>query len=132
WEISYLPNLPAIDYKGTVGDNIGTAYPDYKLFFGANWSRGPLGAGIRARYLPAMANKYASYDPGTTVGAGAVTYLDLNASWRLRDSWELRVGVENATDEQPPLYTSSVQMNTDPSTYDVLGRRYFARASVSF
>lgn len=132
WEISYLPNLPAIDYKGTVGDNIGTAFPDYKLFFGANWSRGPLGAGIRARYLPAMANKYASYDPGTTVGADAVTYLDLNASWRLRDTLEFRVGVENATDEQPPLYTSSVQMNTDPSTYDVLGRRYYVRANMSF
>jgi len=27
-------------------------------------------------------------------------------------------------DEQPPFYTPSVQANTDPSTYDVLGRRY--------
>ena len=31
-----------------------------------------------------------------------------------------------------PLYTAAVQMNTDPSTFDVLGRRYFLRANLKF
>jgi len=66
------------------------------------------------------------------VGVPSVTYLDANFSWRLHDSLELRAGVENLTDKQPPLYTAAVQMNTDPSTYDVLGRRYFLRANMKF
>jgi outer membrane receptor protein involved in Fe transport len=132
WSIDYLPSIAAIDYRGTIGDQIGGAFPDYKLFLNAHWNRGPLGVGLRARYLPAMSNKYASYDSFTTVGVPSVTYLDANASWKFTDSVDLHLGVENATDEQPPLYSAAIQMNTDPSTYDVLGRRYYMRANFKF
>ena len=132
WEISYLSGLPVIDYRGTIGDSVGGAYPDYKLLLNARWSRENFGAGLRVQHLPAMANKYATYDPFTTVGVPSVTYLDANVSWRMQDTLELRLGVENLTDETPPVYTAGVQMNTDPSTYDVLGRRYFLRANMKF
>lgn len=132
WELSYLPGLPLVDYKGTVGDNVGSAYPDYKLLLNARWQLNRFGAGIRAQYLPAMKNKYASYDPFTTVGTPATTYLDANVSWKPADALELRLGIENLTDELPPQYTAGVQMNTDPSTFDVLGRRYFLRANMKF
>jgi len=79
-----------------------------------------------------MINKYASYDQFTTVGVPSITYLDANVSWRLGDQLELRAGVENLTDEAPPIYTAGVQMNTDPSSYDVLGRRYFLHANMKF
>jgi len=131
WSVAYLPGLPAIDQKGRIGDNIGSALPDYKLFVNAHWSRGPLGLGVRARYLPAMTNKYADYDVNA-VSVPAVTYLDANASWAFNDTLDLHVGVENATDKQPPLYSASIQMNTDPSTYDVLGRRFYLRANLKF
>jgi outer membrane receptor protein involved in Fe transport len=132
WEISYLPGLPTIDYRGTIGDCVACAFADYKLLLNARWQFHDFGAGLRAQYLPAMDNKYASYDPFTTVGVPSVTYLDANVSWRLGDKLELRAGVENLTDEQPPIYTAAIQMNTDPSTYDVLGRRYFLRANMKF
>ena len=44
----------------------------------------------------------------------------------------LRAGVTNLTDEDPIIYPSNQQSNTDPSTYDVLGRRYFVAATYSF
>ena len=132
WEIAYVPGLPLIDYKGTIGDNIGGAFPDYKLLLNARWQRNEFGAGLRLQHLPAMDNKYQSYDPFTTVGTPAMTYLDANVSWQLKDALELRLGIENLTDETPPLYTAGVQMNTDPSTFDVLGRRYFLRANMKF
>ena len=132
WTIDYLPSIASIDYKGTVGDGVGSAYADYKLFLNTSWNYGPLGLGLRARYLPAMDNKYLTYAPVTTVSVPSVTYLDVNASWKLGDSVDLHLGVENATDEQPPLYTASIQMNTDPSTYDPLGRRYYLRANMRF
>ena len=132
WEIAYVPGLPLIDYKGTVGDNIGGTFPDYKLLLNARWQLNNFGAGLRVQHLPAMDNKYASYDPTSTVGTPAITYLDANVSWRPAEALELRLGVENLTDELPPLYTAGVQMNTDPSTFDVLGRRYFLRANMKF
>lgn len=132
WELSYLPGLPLVDYKGTVGDVLGSAYPDYKLLFNARWQLRQFGAGLRLQYLPAMDNKYASYDPFTTVGTPATTYVDANLSWKPAELFEMRLGVENLTDEAPPQYTAGVQMNTDPSTFDVLGRRYFFRANFKF
>lgn len=132
WKVSYVKGLPSIDYRGTIGDNISSAFPDYKLLLNARWQLHDFGAGLRVQHLPSMTNKYASYDPDTTVGVPSITYLDANVSWRMHDDLELRAGVENLTDETPPLYTSAVQMNTDPSTYDVLGRRYYLRANLKF
>jgi len=58
-------------------------------------------------------------------------YLDLVASFAVPAGdlagLTLTVGVENVTDAEPPIYPSYVQANTDPSQYDILGRRYFAR-----
>jgi outer membrane receptor protein involved in Fe transport len=132
WQIAYLPGLPTIDYRGTIGDCIACAFPEYKLLFNARWTLANFGAGLRVQYLPAMENKYASYDSFTTVGVPSITYLDANLSWRMDDKLELRAGIENLTDETPPVYTAAIQMNTDPSTYDVLGRRYFLRANLKF
>ncbi|HTU66293.1 MAG TPA: TonB-dependent receptor [Steroidobacteraceae bacterium] len=132
WKVSYVAGLPSIDYRGTIGDNLSSAFPEYKLLLNAHWQLRDFGAGLRLQHLPSMSNKYASYDPDTTVGVPSITYVDANVSWRMKESLELRAGVENLTDETPPLYTASVQMNTDPSTYDVLGRRYYLRANVKF
>ena len=45
------------------------------------------------------------------------------------DELGLTVGALNIADKDPPVYTTSsgvgIQSTTDPSTYDVLGRRYF-------
>ena len=48
------------------------------------------------------------------------------------DVVQLRVGVENLTDEDPPIFPSYSQANTDPSQYDVLGRRYYMSLRYSF
>jgi len=56
-------------------------------------------------------------------------YHDLSARWKINDTFTLVVGVNNIGDKDPPIYTTDaqagIQSNTDPSTYDVLGRRYF-------
>ena len=63
-------------------------------------------------------------------------YFDLGASYDFEEGalagLELRVGIENATDEDPPLFPSYTQSNTDPSQYDVLGRRYYMSLRYSF
>jgi outer membrane receptor protein involved in Fe transport len=53
---------------------------------------------------------------------------------RLADLDGLRIGagVENVTDEDPPAFPSYIAANTDPSQYDVFGRRYYAGLRYSF
>jgi outer membrane receptor protein involved in Fe transport len=62
----------------------------------------------------------------------AIDYFDLNGSWSIHDNVSLRAGVNNLTDEQPNVYSPGVQANTDPSTYDVLGRRYYVGLTAKF
>jgi outer membrane receptor protein involved in Fe transport len=50
----------------------------------------------------------------------------------LLDGLTVRAGVENLTDEAPPLLPSSISANTDASQYDVLGRRYYLNLSYGF
>jgi outer membrane receptor protein involved in Fe transport len=62
----------------------------------------------------------------------AVDYLDLTFGYTFTDTLaglRLRAGVTNLTDEDPIIYPSQQQANTDPSTYDILGRRYFVSAT---
>jgi len=44
----------------------------------------------------------------------------------------LEFGVDNVTDLEPPLFPSYQQANTDPSQYDVLGRRYWVALRYQF
>ncbi|MEE7545823.1 TonB-dependent receptor, partial [Xanthomonas sp. Kuri4-1] len=46
----------------------------------------------------------------------------------------IELGVDNLTNKQPPLYYANnvTNANTDVATYDLLGRYYWARATVTF
>jgi outer membrane receptor protein involved in Fe transport len=58
-------------------------------------------------------------------------YFDAAASAEISDRFTLTVGVNNLTDQEPSLVGfSQTQANTDPSLYDVLGRRFFASLTV--
>ena len=63
-------------------------------------------------------------------------YHDLTVRWNINDTLGLTAGALNIADKDPPVYTTSsgvgIQANTDPSTYDVLGRRYFVNLTAKF
>ncbi|MBN8713343.1 MAG: TonB-dependent receptor, partial [Xanthomonadales bacterium] len=49
--------------------------------------------------------------------------------------WHTRfdIGVDNVSDKAPPLvYQNSGNYNVDTSTYDPIGRYYWARATLKF
>ena len=62
--------------------------------------------------------------------------FDLGASFDFDESrlagLQLRVGLENVTDEDPPIIPCWNSANTEASQYDVLGRRYFVSLRYSF
>lgn len=65
----------------------------------------------------------------------SVTYYDVTVGYAFDDYVEglqFNAGVQNLSDEDPIIYPSNQQANTDPATYDVLGRRYFVNLTYAF
>lgn len=69
---------------------------------------------------------------GSGVDIPETDYFDVNAQWDITEWVSLRATVNNLTDEEPVVYSPGVQANTDPSTYDVLGRRYSIGLTAKF
>lgn len=69
------------------------------------------------------------------LGAAGVSYLGLSASWKVAKNVELRAGVNNPFDKDPPIVSSNVvgsgAANSFP-TYDQLGRQLYAAFTARF
>lgn len=131
------PNLPTLDYAGTVsyfGQGLGSSFPDMKVNLNASYQFGPFGIDVRARWIDSMKNRASIQYGGETTftGTPSVTYLDMAVSYDIMDNATVRLGVNNLTDKEPPLYAPNVQSGTDPSLYDVIGRRIFGQLHVKF
>lgn len=66
-------------------------------------------------------------------GVGNADYTDLTGSYTIKKiGTEVLVGVNNVFGKNAPLIYSGFNANTDSSTYDQIGRAYFARVKVTF
>jgi outer membrane receptor protein involved in Fe transport len=76
--------------------------------------------------------------PPTDVKLGARSYMDLLATFKIKDNYSFRFGVNNVLDQDPPLAgqsncpTPSCNQNVYPQTYDSLGRYFFMGLTVDF
>ena len=109
-----------------------------------NWALGEWSATWRIRYVghTAIGNSDSdqslsadSSKPTVVRNIGAYVYNNLQLGYNV-EPWYTRfeVGVDNISNKQPPLcYSNNVgNANTDVSTYDLLGRFYWVRATVTF
>ena len=131
-----LKEQPELDYAGTAsffGAGLGTSFPEWKAYFDVNYSTGPVGFQVRTRYIDAMKNRASVIFPGEDAftGTGSAVYVDAAVSATI-DNITLRLGMNNVFDREPETYAPNVQSGTDPSLYDVIGRRVFASARLRF
>jgi outer membrane receptor protein involved in Fe transport len=131
------PNLPFNDFTGTIpyfGAGLGQAFPKWKASLTGRYKFGPYAVDGRVRYIDKMKNRMAVIFPGETefTGVPSTYYWDFGATWEVAKYATLRVGVNNAFDQKPRTYRPNVQSGTDPSTYDVIGRRFFVQAQMRF
>jgi outer membrane receptor protein involved in Fe transport len=138
YKLTDTPGVPEIDYAGTVnyfggGISLGQTLPKWKATLNTQWSLGKFAVAARTRFIDKMDNRASRQFVGEQfTGVGSVAYWDLAAAYKFLDKSELRIGVNNAFDKQPPTYDPNVQSGTDPSTYDVIGRVIFARVTMQF
>ena len=123
------------DYSGTAsyfGAGLGTSFPRWKGTLNAAFNVDPLTFSTRVRYIHHMDNRATRQFPGEAfTGPDAVWYFD-GAVEATIENMTFRVGINNIFDRLPPQYAPNVQSGTDPSTYDVIGRRGYVSARLRF
>ena len=68
----------------------------------------------------------------------AQSYFDLQASFKVKDNYTIRMGVNNVLDEEPPLVggsacpTGPCNGNTYSQVYDAVGRYMFIGLKADF
>ena len=78
-----------------------------------------------------MVHQSTVLDPtSVTPGVPAYNYFDVDARYSFRNL-ELGVGVTNLSDKGPPA-VSGAPLNTDPASYDIIGRAYFINLKATF
>jgi outer membrane receptor protein involved in Fe transport len=138
WLVSWMDSfenvpvqgLPPQDDVGYVGGFLGGSLPEWKWNLNLNYAWGGLTVAAQWRYVDSMSDRNWDYS------ISSQDYFDLFAGYEfgpgMFDGLTLRGGVENLTDADPPLIPTQVAANTDPSQYDVMGRRYYVSLSYRF
>lgn len=135
WKNEGLGGLKT-DYAGTAsyfGAGLGTSFPRWKGNLNMKWSLDDnFSFDSRIRYIHKMANRASVQFPGETFsGPGTAVYVDLGMEANI-DAFTFRLGLNNAFDRKPETYAPNVQSGTDPSLYDVIGRRAYVSARLRF
>ncbi len=143
WTISVADSTaPPEELAGTIGSpvggsftlGVGASFPEWKSNLHLSYAWRDLTLGATWRYIDAMADADRTLSPMFRIPSR--DYFDLNASYEfaagMLGGLRLGVGVENLTDADPPIFPSAQGANTDPSQYDVFGRRYYVNLRYSF
>lgn len=118
-------------------------YARWRAMGTLNWELGNFDASWTSRYvhgfdLGSLRVGGDSADgtfPNVVVPYGASTYHNLQVGYQIEPiNARVELGVDNVFDKQPPiLFQNNVTNgNTDPVTFDTVGRYYWARFSVKF
>jgi outer membrane receptor protein involved in Fe transport len=141
WDTAYLDRFDiefegarsTTEWAGTISNGEGGhgSYAKWRSNLSLGVDRERWGASYHVSYIGDADSQFQRIG-ATAPGVDSVTYHSLEGSFRLNDNLVLRGGVNNLFDKEPPYYTDPIDQNTDPFTYDLLGRRYFMKATYNF
>jgi iron complex outermembrane receptor protein len=134
---SLFPGAPTVRCAGVYGSQCGSPQNRLKGNLRTTWTdpTGDLSISVLWRYVGAVGSelyRFGSLKTNTpSLNFGAKNYIDLSATYALTPGLELRGGIRNLFDQNPPLTdnniapASDINTNTFPATYDALGRQIF-------
>lgn len=134
WNISYLDEYKVTPFKGaepieyagmiTGGNGSYTHWrSDASATVGSDRWSGTWGI----QYIGQADDINADTGPGSHVES--LFYHNVQFSYRITEEIDVAVGVDNLFDEDAPYVASWTDANTDTMTYDLLGQRWYVRAS---
>ncbi len=134
-QVRALPGNPMGDNAvGSIGDgtpNNGTL-PEWKISTRFAWQKDDFALSLRWLFIDGVEDRAATAANLYIPTIDAYNYFYLNGSWQVTDTVQLYGGVDNLFDKGAPIYTRGFQYNTDPSTYDVIGRYYYVGVRARF
>lgn len=127
------PGSQSINYAGTYTQQFGNI-SRWRGTLTVNWNLGNWSAQWQSRYINHLTNLNADFTTGASAQMGGITYHSIQAGYEVPViKTRFDVGIDNLTGRVPPLiYQNGANYNVDTSTYDTIGRYYWARATVKF
>lgn len=133
-----LPGEQPFDCAGQHGGSCDNPVPEYRHRVSLDWSKEDLLATLTWRYLAGV--DQFSTSPTAVNELDSASFFDLSLRYNLSDSIQLRGGINNLFEEDPPLTSlagfgggeDAGRGNTYPQLYDAQGRYIFAGATVRF
>ncbi len=130
FEIQTLPGGLFQENAGTISTT--TSFPRWKLVNTLTIDSGPFSVSGRWRYIDAMADASTITNPSTTIpSTPSYNYFDVSLKIAPTQTYELRLGINNLTDKQPPVVGGTLGV-TNPGVYDVIGRSFYASVKARF
>ena len=134
WNLSYLDEYNVtpfkgaepIEYAGMITGGNGS-YTHWRSDIAVTAGRDRWSGTWGVQYIGAADDINTDTGPGSHVSA--VFYHNAQFSYRVTDAMDLAIGVDNVFDKDAPFVSSWTDANTDTMTYDLLGRRWYLRAS---
>jgi iron complex outermembrane recepter protein len=122
--------------KGLGNYDLGV-YPRLKANLSTAWSKGPAGAGANARFVGGFDEcENADCNGGAPSRAVAANLtFDLFGTYTVKSAagkTTVAAGVNNLTDQKPSLIYDGFAGDSDASTYDFMGRYFYARVTQLF
>jgi len=113
----------SISREGTEQGSPDQAFPKYKSTAVLDWSLREFGASLTGRYISGVD------EPGNRLHHRLYTDLQLRWDGDSLGGFGFALGVNNLFNRPPPACISCGLNNFDPTTYDVPGRYFYARAT---
>jgi outer membrane receptor protein involved in Fe transport len=133
FDLSYLdrydfvpyPGGEEIDYAGKITGGQGS-YTQWRAFTSLTMARDAWSGSYSLQYIGSADDINAA--PGDLGDhAPSVTYHNVQLKYAVTDAFDVSLGIDNLWDKDPPFIQSYTDANTDTMTYDLLGRRWYAR-----
>ncbi|WP_299011119.1 TonB-dependent receptor [uncultured Shewanella sp.] len=120
-----------VDYAGFITSGIGS-FSKYKTNLDLSVMADDWSANYQARLIAGMDSFDCKDDTSACYApsVGTVVYHDISASYFMTENLTFSAGINNLFDKTPPYYSGNNDSNTDPYTYDTLGRRFYVQASL--
>jgi outer membrane receptor protein involved in Fe transport len=155
-ETEPLPGLSTYDCNGLFGVVCGSPTPTWRHKVRVTWtSPWDFDLSLAWRHLSGVDFDANTLNPLLNGGAcggpcgdlpdnhiSAFDYFDLSGDWQVREGVDLRGGVNNLLDKNPPLLDTNIlgasslagfgNGNTYPGVYDALGRTIFVGATIKY
>ena len=131
WLLTPTDISEPIECAGRFGSGCGQTFsgfptPDLRSVVRTTWSQGPYQVSLRWRWTGGLQDTDPDGDAAIPEVSGQ-HYFDLTGTYDIDERFQIRLGVENLTNNTPPrVGDRQTDANTLVPLFDVLGTRFFA------